>query len=83
VIGVSLKLFADDVKVLHWNWRYTCHVDWLQCALDSLVERSEMATAHFCQQMLCFEYCQRLFFINVNILPTVKTCHDLGILISW
>ena len=83
---VRLKLFADDVKV-YADIVDTCDVDRLQCALDSLAEWAEMwqlpisisncCTMHFGNDTLCRPLC-----INCSILPTLKTCRDLGVLIS-
>jgi len=84
--GVRLKLFADDVKI-YAEIVDTCSIDQLQCALDSLHEWSIMwqlpisinkcCILHIGSETLCRPLC-----INGSVLPIVKTCRDLGVLIS-
>jgi len=84
--GVSLKLFTDDAKI-YAEIVDTCSIDQLQCGLESLNERSVMwhclslstkcCTLHIGSDTSC-----RPLSINGSVLPIVKTCCDLGVLIS-
>jgi len=84
-LGVSLKLFADYVKV-YAKIVDICDVELLQRALDSLADWAEIwqlliSVSKCCTVHINYSLCRPLC-INGNILPTVTTCRDLGVLIS-
>jgi len=84
--GDRLNLFADDVKV-HIIDTNRPNIDQLQCALDSPakwadtwqlpISVSKCSILHIGNNTL-----RRPLGINGDVLFTVKTCRDLGVLIS-
>ena len=85
--GVKVKFFADDVKIYSCITN-NCDCDKLKNALQELAEwaktwqLSVSIDKCYIVNIGCFETDDVNYCLNDTVLPTVKSCRDLGVIIS-